>query len=52
MEQYILITGDPIDGLEFIGPFENADDAAKYAEGDKFIDRDTWWITTLVQPNE
>jgi len=44
---HIIVTGNPIDGLHFIGPFESAaeaTDAAATFVGD-------WWIAPL-EPEE
>jgi len=46
--KYILIIGNPIDGLKFEGPFEDFEEAEMHAE---FQD-DTWWIVNLRNPEE
>jgi hypothetical protein len=45
---YVLMTGDAVNGLEFIGPFPSYDDAGTY--GDRHV-RDTWVVTRLESPN-
>lgn len=45
-DQYVLVTGDPIDGLSFHGPFDDSEEAMKYAEthhGDEMC-----WVATLL----
>ena len=46
-KQYILVIGNPIDGLRFVGPMP-LDDAI---EQEKDID-DDWWIAELENPDE
>jgi hypothetical protein len=36
-EKYILIFGGPVDGFSFIGPFDEAEGAAEYADNDQGI---------------
>lgn len=43
---HILITGNPVDGLRYTGPFETHDEAADYGQGD---DTD-WWVAKLIVP--
>jgi hypothetical protein len=47
-EQWIVITGDPMSGLFFTGPFSNADDAVAYAESN--CHKGTWWISRMAEP--
>lgn len=42
---HALVVGDPISGLELLGPFERADDATTVAQ-ENYRDQ-TWWITDL-----
>ena len=46
--QYIIIEGNPVDGLIFTGPFEDQDEAIELAErrGDRAGDKD-WWVAPL-----
>ena len=46
---YIVIYGDPVDGFTFVGPFDDRDEAVRYAEFDGEQGRD-WRIAELVQP--
>ena len=50
---YVIITGNPIDGLNFFGPFANRDDAIRWGENhNKEAD---WWladVTPVVRINE
>lgn len=46
MDQYIIITGNPVDGFVHIGPYATADEAnidADDGTGD-------WWVATLYPP--
>jgi hypothetical protein len=45
---YILIVGNPIDGLSVIGPFELHDDAINY--GETFGQGEDWWVTGMSNP--
>ena len=49
MESFILVYGNPIDGLSFVGPFADAEDANNY--GDIHHGHDDWWVVAL-QPKE
>ena len=43
--KYIMITGNPVDGFSFTGPFDTHDEAVNY--GENFHSGD-WWIAPLV----
>lgn len=45
--QYLIITGDPIDGFGLAGPL-GFHDAIDYAQEN--FDRDTWWRAELLPP--
>lgn len=44
--QTIIVTGNPIDGLTFIGPFEDESEAIDYAE----TNCEEWWLGELEEP--
>lgn len=44
MLKYIVVSGNPIDGLFFNGPFEERDDAVTWAGINL---NDNWWIAEL-----
>lgn len=46
MDLHIIITGNPVDGLAFCGPFASVDDAIHYA--DTVHHGDEWWIAELT----
>lgn len=47
-EQSLVITGNPVDGLVYWGPFMSHDAAVEYADrGYRHAD---WWVTTLNPP--
>lgn len=45
----IIIKGNPVDGLEYIGPFPDLTTAGEYADK---IGNSDWWITRLTAPEE
>jgi hypothetical protein len=49
-EQRIIVTGTPIDGFTYIGPFDSFDSAESYA--DHIGVMGDWWITTLQSPGK
>ena len=51
-EQVILVCGDAVNGLTFVGPFANAEDAGYYAEDSQSIRSDTWVIAVLEAPEQ
>jgi hypothetical protein len=46
MPKYVLIHGNPIDGLNIVGPFSTSNDAHFEGEGIN----DEYWITELEEP--
>ncbi len=46
MGMTIIIIGNPVDGLQFIGPFKTSDDAIAWVNCDAHIDAD-WWVASL-----
>ena len=46
----VLLTGNPVDGLIFYGPFESAEHAADWAEGN--CKNEEWWTADLVSVTE
>lgn len=50
MKQAIIIYGNPVDGLSFIGPFDCLSDAAAAGNIDPNIEGD-WWISELEAPD-
>ena len=47
MDQYMIITGNPIDGLTFFGPFADKDAALDWGAGSG----GDWWLATLEAPD-
>lgn len=47
--QYVVITGDPLLGFNFIGPFDSLEDADSWAENKLGGD---WWLTHLENPED
>lgn len=46
--KWIIVVGDPIDGINIVGPFDDFEFAKNYAT--MFYRHETWWITKLIQP--
>lgn len=46
MGMHIVITGNPVDGLFFYGPFKTSEDAVVWAERNQ--DGVEWWIAPLA----
>lgn len=44
---HIIVTGDPVTGLSFVGPFSKRDDAESYAE---HIEDTNAWVASLDAP--
>ncbi|QWY83553.1 hypothetical protein [Rhizobium phage RHph_X2_28B] len=49
--KYIIISGNPVDGFTFIGPFDSADEATQYTESNS-KDLYDWWLAPLTEPTE
>lgn len=47
---YVVLTGNPIDGLSVYGPFEDAEAANEFADG--CLRGNEWWSVTLHAPEE
>lgn len=47
---YVVVFGNPLDGLEIVGPFQDADDALHYADCN--LSGETWWTYQLSAPVE
>lgn len=43
--KYIVVAGNPRDGLFFHGPFDKAEDALEYAENE--LRKFDWWLAPL-----
>jgi hypothetical protein len=48
MSKFAVVTGSPFDGMVTFGPFDDRDDAVKYAENT--FGSDTWWVVELQEP--
>lgn len=46
----IIITGNPIDGLFFYGPFPSRPAAIQWAEAEQ--DGQDWWLGSLERPED
>ena len=45
--KFIVMSGNPIDGLQFTGPFSSTDDAVAWAEE---LCKTDWWVVPLEVP--
>jgi hypothetical protein len=45
-ELAVIVTGNPIDGLQFYGPFDTLQDAIAFANTDPHMP-DEWWTAPL-----
>ncbi len=44
---FVILAGNPVDGMTVYGPFDDAEDANDYAENN--FDGD-WWVTKVEKP--
>ncbi|KKM60573.1 hypothetical protein LCGC14_1540590 [marine sediment metagenome] len=45
---YVLVVGNPFDGLGLLGPFEDPDEACEWALTE--LKYDTWWVMEVTLP--
>ena len=45
---WIVVIGNPIDGVTHYGPFDDSEDADRYAES--LETDDTWWVVKVFEP--
>ncbi len=45
--QFVIITGNPIDGITIYGPFFSPEEAIEWAEENR---GEIWWMTQLEHP--
>jgi hypothetical protein len=45
---FIIIAGNPIDGVTCYGPFKTGESAGDWAEDN--ICNDDWWIANITEP--
>ena len=50
MDEIIVVRGNPIDGLEFFGPFDSEDDATEWADNHR--DSRDWWVAYVTKPDK
>lgn len=46
---YLVVTGNPVDGFEYYGPFISYESALRFAEAQ--FKHDVWWIPDLNPPS-
>lgn len=49
-ENVIIVSGQPVDGFRFFGPFDSSDNAVAYAT--IFLTHNDWWLANLETPAE
>jgi hypothetical protein len=50
MRTHIVILGNPVDGLSFVGPFDEAEDAVDWATGPG--QKEDWFVAPMDSPDE
>jgi hypothetical protein len=45
----IIVTGDPVQGYRYIGPFADIEDAEDWAE--RAMPNELWWAIPLITPS-
>jgi len=46
METFVVITGNPVDGLDIYGPFATAEEANNWADCEQA--GEDWWVAPLA----
>lgn len=46
MNQFVIVIGNPIDGISLYGPFDDIEEAHEWAENNS----DEWWCAMLYEP--
>jgi hypothetical protein len=49
-QNWCVVLGDPIRGVQVVGPFDNGAEAVTY--GDAEQGNETWWVVRLLAPEE
>jgi hypothetical protein len=52
MGMHIVMTGNPVDGFEVLGPFATYDEASEWAERNDRKFENSWWILPLRAQEE
>jgi hypothetical protein len=47
-KKYVIILGNPVDGIVIFGPFDGPLEAVNWAEMQ--MRGNTWWVTELKEP--
>lgn len=45
---WVVVVGNPFDGIRLIGPFEDGNDANEWA--DENCDTEDWWVVNIIDP--
>lgn len=46
-EQFLVVVGNPVDGVSFFGPFASADEASTWCECGGVRDSE-WWVAPIT----
>ncbi len=46
---HVVIYGNPVDGIQIVGPFKTGEEARTFAEAERDPD---WWIAPLQSPKD
>lgn len=47
---YVIVSGNPMDGLLLTGPFSDGDTASSHAED--YFHGEEWWVVRVEEPVE
>jgi hypothetical protein len=46
---WVVVVGNPFDGIRLIGPFEDGNDANEWA--DENCNNEEWWVVNIIDPS-
>jgi len=49
---WIIVFGNPMEGFNYIGPFNILSEAERYATGSNLTSDYSWWIAPVERPRE
>lgn len=44
---FVVISGNPFDGMNVHGPFDDANEANEWASGSSDLKNETWWVVSV-----
>jgi hypothetical protein len=48
---FVVISGNPFDGLKIHGPFSDGNEANDWASGSSELKNETWWVVSVTEPS-